>query len=152
MVIDMRIDPYNLENKRNVRNTDRLDYNCGGYALECFSWYQPRLIDRGCRAYAFNSPSENHRSTQLSVKRMLQEFPDLRVIQSLDEVQGDEYPILFRHSSDGDFHFIKRCNDGVWRHKRGGTFIDTISKTELWGVWCHRYDGEIVILAKKKRY
>ena len=34
-------DPFNKNNKRNVRNTERNTYNCGGYALGTFSWYCP---------------------------------------------------------------------------------------------------------------
>lgn len=143
------LDPFNRDRKRNLRNTVKSTYNCGGYALECFSWYLPRLKYSG--HYSFGTHSKNHRSTMYSVKCMLKEFPDLRIIHSLDEIQEDEYPILFRHSSDGDFHYIKRCNDGVWRHKMGGTYpIRVMPKSQLWSIWCHRYNGEIVMLAKKK--
>ena len=69
---------------------------------------------------------------------------------SLDEVQSDEYPILFRHSSDGDFHYLRRGRNGIWYHKRGRTKeIDIMPKRLIFKVWCHRYDGPIVIMAKK---
>lgn len=34
-------DPFNKRGLRNIRNTDKADYNCGGYALGTFSWYLP---------------------------------------------------------------------------------------------------------------
>lgn len=34
-------DPLNMRGSRNIRNTDKADYNCGGYALGTFSWYLP---------------------------------------------------------------------------------------------------------------
>ena len=34
-------DPFNKNNNRNLRNTPRRHFNCGGYALGTFSWYCP---------------------------------------------------------------------------------------------------------------
>ena len=34
-------DPKNSNHLRNINNTDKFDYNCGGYALGTFSWYTP---------------------------------------------------------------------------------------------------------------
>ena len=34
-------DEYNVNGKRNRKNTNREDYNCGGYALQTFSWVLP---------------------------------------------------------------------------------------------------------------
>lgn len=34
-------DPFNFLRNRNVRNTEKITYNCGGYALGTFSWYCP---------------------------------------------------------------------------------------------------------------
>lgn len=66
---------------------------------------------------------------------------DLRVISSLDEVEENEYPILFRHSSDGDFHYVKRGKNGVWYHKRGAsTEIEVMRKEKIFDKWCNRYD------------
>lgn len=104
-------DEFNLSNKR---NTPRRTYNCGGFALGCFSWYCPR---EDFFQYAFNDYAEALAKTLYSMKCMLADFADLRVISSLDEVEENEYPILFRHSSDGDFHYVKRGQNGVWYHK-----------------------------------
>ena len=34
-------DLFNNERARNIHNTDTYFYNCAGYALGTFSWYQP---------------------------------------------------------------------------------------------------------------
>lgn len=140
-------DEFNLSNKRNVRNTPRRTYNCGGFALGCFSWYCPR---EDFFQYAFNDYAEALVKTLYSMKCMLADFADLRVISSLDEVEENEYPILFRHSSDGDFHYVKRGQNGVWYHKRGAsTEIEVMRKEKIFDKWCNRYDGPIIMFAKK---
>lgn len=140
-------DEFNLSNKRNVRNIPRRTYNCGGFALGCFSWYCP------CEDffnYNFNNYAEALAKTLYSVKCMLADFADLRVISSLDEVEENEYPILFRHSSDGDFHYVKRGKNGVWYHKRGASVeIEVMQKEEIFDKWCNCYDGPIIMFAKK---
>lgn len=140
-------DEFNLSNKRNVRNTPRSTYNCGGFALGCFSWYCPR---EDFFNYDFRSYAEALSKTMYSVRCMLADFADLRVISSLDEVEENEYPILFRHSSDGDFHYVKRGKNGVWYHKRGASIeIEVMQKEKIFDRWCNRYDGPIIMFAKK---
>lgn len=149
-----KTDPLNNGGARNIRNTPKRSYNCGGFALECYSWYCPRPARSSRFSYGFFTDKEAKEKTKRSVQCMLADFPDLRVISSLDEVRPDEYAILFRHSSDGDFHFLKRGKNGVWYHKMGGSrFIEIIPKSEIfnyWGMW-GRYDGPIVIFAKKRK-
>ena len=38
-------DFFNIKRTRNEENTDIEYYNCGGYALETYSWYCPFDID-----------------------------------------------------------------------------------------------------------
>lgn len=149
MVYHYTEDKLNRNNARNLRNTPKEYYNCGGYALGCFSWYCPQ--DTDWFDYSFDSDEEAREKTDYCVKCMLADFPDLRIISSLDEVRSDEYPILFRLSYDGDFHYIKRANNGIWYHKMGRRYyINTIPKDRLFDVWCGCYNGPIVIFAKRK--
>lgn len=140
--------PLNTDNARNIHNTPKRHYNCAGYALGTFSWYIPRTRDV-FNSFNFETKAEMKRKTQVSVKNMLKDFPDLRVIHSLDEVQDDEYAILFRHSSDGDFHFMKRGKNGAWYHKMGGLSRIHTESNPFSEVWECRYDGDIVMFAKK---
>ena len=41
MVRNTSFDPLNNQKTRNIKNSNRYNYNCGGYALETFSWYCP---------------------------------------------------------------------------------------------------------------
>nr|DAH81427.1 MAG TPA: hypothetical protein [Caudoviricetes sp.] len=142
-------DKLNHNNKRNLRNTPKLIYNCGGYALGCFSWYCPRETD--VFYYGFDSHEEAREKTDYCVKCMLADFPTLRVIASLDEVAPDEYPILFRLSHDGDFHYLKRADNGIWYNKMGScSMIEIMPKDRIFNIWYKRYDGPIIIFAKKK--
>lgn len=142
-------DELNRNNWRNLRNTPKEDYNCGGYALGCFSWYCPH---NDCDFnYMFDSDEEAREKTDYCIECMLNDFPTLRVISSLNEVASNEYPILFRLSSGGDFHYIKRANNGIWYHKMGRRYyISVMPKNRLFDVWCGCYDGPIVIFAKRK--
>ena len=151
-IASQQIDELNLFSQRNLRNTPRRSFNCGGFALGCFSWYCPRRrLNTYGSSYSFCSLSEAKRKTGLSVQIMLEDFPTMRVVTTLEEVQSDEYPILFRHSSDGDFHFIKRADNGVWYHKRGASInIEIMPKEKIFDIWVNRYDGPVVIFAKKK--
>lgn len=142
--------PFNIGNVRNINNTRKRSYNCAGYALGTYSWYCPRHNASSSRAYSFKRSSTDKRHLAISVKTMLADFPDMRVITSISELMPDEYAIAFRHSSDGDFHFAKRGRNGVWYNKAGGShWIGILRKEYLNGIWNGRYNGEIVLFAKK---
>ena len=134
-------DNYNVLKKRNIRNTDKFDYNCGGYALESFSWYLPRHN---------NVPTgEDYGSTvEDCVKAMMEDFPNLRAIASIDDLKENEYAVAFR-LSDCDFHYVKRASNGHWYHKMGSApFISTIKKEVVFSEsWGHGYTGKIALLA-----
>lgn len=144
------VDPFNLDNKRNVHNTNKRSYNCAGYALNTFSWYYPRHNRSSSRSFEFNNNKECVQKTKKSVEIMLADFPDLRVITSVSELMPDEYAIAFRHSSDGDFHYAKLGRNGIWYDKKGNTnWIDILYKEQFQSKWNFRYDGVIVLFAKK---
>ena len=144
-------DSLNKRHERNLNNTPRRSFNCGGFALGIYSWYCPREGESEREDYMFKNDEQANNTTLRSVECMLKDFPTLRVVKSLEEVQSDEYAILFRHSSDGDFHYLRRGRNGVWYHKRGKTrTIDTMPKAKIFEKWCWRYDGPIVIFAKKR--
>lgn len=134
----------NIDNKRNLRNMSgmrRRWFNCAGYALNTFSWYCP--------------DARHTKSGKDHAQKLLDDFPDLRLIQSVEELLPDEYAIAFR-TSETDFHFVKRCDNGQWRHKRGWSYdIEYMSTKEVFSArWCESrpdpYDGTIWLFAKKK--
>lgn len=147
-------DPFNKNNTRNVRNTKKNTYNCGGYALGTFSWYLPCEDDDWDCSSISGEVDMNTRSF-MAVQAMLEHFAyrGIRLITNARDVRMGEYAFAFRLSSDGDFHFVRRYCNGCWYHKRGGTpWIDKMPKNEVFSEpWCGRYDGPIFLFAIQKR-
>ena len=134
-------DPFNIAKERNTKNADRSEYNCGGYALGCYSWYCPF-------SYQVTSFKEN-------VNQILKDFPNVRRIENSQDLLPDEYMVAFR-LSPSDFHFMKRAKNGIWREKRGSqSKIRIVPKSVVFGeVWSpDRYDngyrGKIAFFAVK---
>ena len=155
-------DPYNQNNTRNLRNVDKAYYNCGGYALNLFSWYCPWDEDASetetplARAYwegNYFDDDEMFAPTMRCVQNMLAEIPTLRLLTGInDPIQKNEYKIAFRISYDGDFHFMKRADNGIWYHKQGGSeYIRKAITQEVLDVWCGRYNGPLVFFANTKK-
>lgn len=132
-------DCFNQKRKRNIKNTNKLCYNCAGYAFETFSWYIPLTSD-----------INNSRHYKSMIQTMLEDFPDLRVIEKISDLQSDEYAIAFR-TSDCDLHFAKRAKNGVWFHKMGASErIGIMSKKEVFSKsWEYGYNSKITLFAKK---
>lgn len=135
-------DPFNIAKERNTMNTDREEYNCGGYALGCYSWYCPF--------------THQVRDFKKNVNQILKDFHNTRLIDNIQDLMPNEYMVAFRLSQD-DFHFMKRSKNGVWREKRGSQLeIHIVPKSVVFGeVWSpHRYDngyrGKIAFFAVKE--
>lgn len=152
-----RVEFFNENRIRNIQNTYIRIYNCGGYALNTFSWYCPH---HSGRKYGSTTEQGMLNTTDNAVKFMLNDFKDLRVITDLKELQSNEYAIAFRIGGIGgeeDFHFMKRGKNGKWYHKPGGLGIQFIKKEEVfadkwvsktWAGTC-TYCGKLVLFAKK---
>jgi hypothetical protein len=147
-------DEFNKE-KRNLGSTERCDYNCGGYALGLFNWYLPYPQEMRNRISLFGLWISSYKKTmKIMVDYMVDTLP-IRVIKSLKHLdEKTEYCVAFRLSED-DFHFVKRYKEGVWYHKRGGSYyIQRMEEEEVFSKkgWVDgRYNSKIVLLAVKKR-
>jgi len=149
-VRDFSEDLFNTNNLRNEDNTYMSDYNCGGYALGTFSWYCPSEDEDAWGMFEHRSQEEMEVLTAECVAVMLDDFKDLRLIESMDDLRKGEYAIAFRVSSDGDFHYVKQFYGKWWRHKRGSGQIFRMSEADVFNtIWCGRYDGPLVLFAKK---
>ena len=145
-------DELNLNGFRNMRNTNKEFYNCGGYALGTYSWYQPHGEDeKGC---LYDTKVSIEERTEHAVQYMLNDFCDLRVIKTLEAVTENEYTIAFRLAKD-DFHYmVKKGNK--WYSKAGARpKIDKVSQKVVLGkAWFTdygvTYDGPLVLFAKRK--
>lgn len=150
-VANFEFDPFNAMG-RNIHNTEKVLYNCAGYALETFNWYRPGDTPTVCE---YRTSRQMRKRLRKAVQYMLNDFPDLRVVQTFDELQSDEYGICYRIGHQ-DFHFIKRGDNGVFYSKQGGCEeIEKMTKEQVlerkWYSWVVCYDSPIIKLAKKKR-
>lgn len=166
-------DPFNRNGKRNRSNTDTDDYNCGGFALGTYSWYLPYRLDEQMDIYdrwadiqMWLDDAEDADNTadspiaraavhtcvvsllNLFVKRILEDFPSVRRVQTSEEIKPDERIILFRIGAD-DFHFIVSFDHKHWWHKYGWNCIEELCEDEVLDTeWANgRYFSPIVILA-----
>lgn len=137
---------YGVSVEKLIRNMDRHDYNCGGYALETFDWYLP---------YASYRPEHGYATTNEGVLKyaryICESVTGVRIIKNESELNEDEYLVAFR-TCKRDFHFMKRDSQGNWRHKRGHSYrIERITKKEVFSeVWPGEYHSPIVLLAVTK--
>lgn len=166
-------DPFNRNGKRNRSNTDTDAYNCGGFALSTYSWYVPYRSDEQMNIYdrwdniqmcldvaedADNTADRiDARETvhicvvsllNLFVKRILEDFPSVRRVQTFKEIKPNERIILFRIGAD-DFHFIVSFDHKHWWHKYGCNYIEELCEDEVLDTeWANgRYFSPIAILA-----
>lgn len=93
----------------------------------------------------------------LSVFIMLSVFPWLRKIESMDELNNDEYGIIFAVGHH-DFHFV-RYDNGIYTHKMGPCPIEEVDdwRKAFYCDWFSdeemRYDkGHVFFAAKKPEY
>lgn len=146
-------DLFNIQRKRNIKNTCKALYNCAGYALETFSWYCPNEEDWGYWGSLDDwDDMTMFMKTSETVQFMLKDFAGrLRLIGSVEEVNDNEYAIAYRLSRDGDFHFMKKMANG-WHHKRGNTDRIYIESEDyvLKKIWYDRYNGPVVLMAMRR--
>ena len=123
-----------------------MEYNCGGFALNSLTWYHPSenqdLYEEWC--------CELYDHIDEMVAQILKDFPNARLIGSLEELQKEEIPVAFRVRED-DFHFIKRDKDNVWRHKQGSWGVEELLEEDVFSEsWSFGYDSEITWFALKE--
>lgn len=171
-----RISEYDIEvfdvfNHQNTRTEEDIEdstshYNCMSYAFGAYEWFLPldtwnedaedileelgirytkELCDRISESLEWNIFEDNI-LMKLAIERMLAMFPDLRRIKSFDELEDDEYGIVYA-AGGGDFHF-GRYEDGVWTHKMGKLCIQEVDYED--DVFGERYDSERFRFAMKK--
>lgn len=153
-------DYLNESGSRSVKTVNAREYNCGGYALNTFTWYRPHKerehIIYGDE-YEELTEKDLEKNYSYCVSIMLKDFPSLRIIKDIKELQKNEYAIAFRlgglNGGTNDFHFMKRAKNGCWTHKMGQGYIERIKKepvfSDAWHAPFGDYKGKIILFAKK---
>ena len=145
-------------------------FNCMGYAFGCYAWMLPldayfedgsniaieyscnnggisdAMIDESIIDAVDSAYYANEYLIQVFVDRVLKDFSDVRVIDDFDELDSDEYGIVFA-CGDDDFHF-GRYDEGIYSHKQGGYEVEIArNEDEIFG---DRYYSDRIYFAKKK--
>ena len=145
-------------------------FNCMGYAFGCYAWMMPldAYFEDGANIaieYSRNNGGMTDAMTDVSiidavdsayyandylmevfVYRILKDFSDVRVINDFDDLDSDEYGIVFA-CGDDDFHF-GRYDEGIYSHKQGCYEIEIAgNEDEIFG---DRYYSDRIYFAKKK--
>ena len=136
-------------NRFNISTLNRYAINCASYALGIKDW--------------LNFPEELVYNGEKDINKKLRDYTDVilklpfvRQISSVDDLNKDEYAIAFKCSFN-DFHFIKRCSNGIWKEKCGScpTLFNRSRDYVFSKVWLGRdfitkYDSDTVLFAVKK--
>jgi hypothetical protein len=147
-------------------------YNCGGYALETYDWYDPSPLDINIDYYdefinedlhiddgvvydtiyealLDGDLTESHLMEYMVHNILIDVHRKIRRINDLSELQENEYGVLFRGGCD-DFHFIK-YEDGVFSHKMGGRKVEILDISEEWEIDWLGYTSETYYFAIARR-
>ena len=145
-------------------------FNCMGYAFGCFAWMLPldaffedgsevaieysrnnggmtdATIDASIIDAVDSAYYANDYLMEVFVDRILKDFSDVRVINDFDELDSDEYGVVFA-CGDDDFHF-GRYDEGIYSHKQGSYQVEIAgNEDEIFG---DRYYSDRIYFAKKK--
>lgn len=147
-------DDFNLDHKRNIRNTSIYDYNCMGYALDTYSWLNAYLKDGKTDVFIYGVSKEKQKKVLKScTKYLLNNFPLVPITrEQAYNACGRKQIIAFRIAKY-DFHFMVRRKNGSWYHKMGCNDILRIDKDKVFAdVWRNDcgdvYDSEILFFEK----
>ena len=145
-------------------------FNCMGYAFGCYAWMMPldaffedgsdiaieysrnnggmtdAMIDESIIEAVDSAYYANDYLMEVVVDRILKDFSDVRVINDFDELDSDEYGVVFACGED-DFHF-GRYDEGIYSHKQGCYEVEIArNEDEIFG---DRYYSDRIYFAKKK--
>jgi len=142
-------------------STNTTDYNCAGFALGTFKWYEPQSWD-------ILSDFKVNEMFEGSVADLLEDFPNLAAIDKLEDAPEETDVVGFRISTRDtlrapddemvewnnmvereevwDFHFILRTK-GKWYHKAGARdiaeFTGSLDEKDEWPADRYNYYGKI---------
>lgn len=145
-------------------------FNCMGYAFGCYAWMLPldaffedgsnvaieysrnnggmadATIDASIIDAVDSAYYANDYLMEVFVDRILKDFSDVRVINDFDDLDSDEYGVVFA-CGDDDFHF-GRYDEGIYSHKQGSYQVEIAgNEDEIFG---DRYYSDRIYFAKKK--
>lgn len=150
-------DPFNVHGLRNIANTSKRYYNCGGYALGTFSWYWPgRTEEEHDEIMGYAEAEDWNNALGLAAEAIVSELPGWSVVpigRVMERVYSpDKYEIVAMRFCDWDYHFWKLGRNWNWYDKMGDAgWIDRHAFTEVLARrWNYRYDSPIVCFIRTR--
>lgn len=150
-------DPFNMLGSRNIRNTDKADYNCGGYALGTFSWYWPGCTEEEYDAIMWYAEIEDwDKALELAAKAIVDELPDWSVVPiglvMERKYSPKDYEIVAMRFCCYDFHFWKLGRNWSWYDKMGDCRqINRHAFNDVQYTWNGRYDSPVVCFIRTRK-
>lgn len=149
-------DPFNTLGLRNISNTVKRHYNCGGYALGTFSWYWPGRTEEEYDEIMECAGDEDWDNVlKLASEAIISELPGWSVVPfnlvMERKYSPKEYEIVALRFCDYDFHFWKLGRNWNWYDKMGSIGrINRHAFEDVRDTWCHRYDSPIVCFVRMR--
>ena len=150
-------DPLNKRGSRNIRNTDKADYNCGGYALGTFSWYLPsRTREEYTDIMGHADIGDMDTALTLASEAIVNELPGWSVVPlalvMARKYSPKDYEIVALRFCYYDFHFWKLGRNWNWYDKMGGCRqIDRHAFNDVRYKWNDRYDSPVVCFIRARK-
>ena len=150
-------DPLNKRGSRNIRNTDKADYNCGGYALGTFSWYLPsRTRKEYTDIMGHADIGDMDTALTLAAEAIVSELPGWSVVPFAlvmeRKYSPKDYEVVALRFCYYDFHFWKLGRNWNWYDKMGGCRqIDRHAFNDVRYKWNGRYDSPVVCFIRARK-
>lgn len=150
-------DPFNKRGSRNIRNTDKADYNCGGYALGTFSWYLPsRTRKEYSDIMGHADIGDMDTALTLAAEAIVNELPDWSIVPFAlvmeRKYSPKDYEVVALRFCYYDFHFWKLGRNWNWYDKMGcREQINRHAFNDVWDMWNGRYDSPVACFIRARK-
>ena len=150
-------DPLNMRGSRNIRNTDKADYNCGGYALGTFSWYLPsRTREEYTDIMGHADIGDMDTALTLAAEAIVNELPGWSVVPLAlvmeRKYSPKDYEVVALRFCYYDFHFWKLGRNWNWYDKMGDCRqINRHAFNDVRHKWNDRYDSPVVCFMRARK-
>lgn len=150
-------DPLNKRGSRNIRNTDKADYNCGGYALGTFSWYLPsRTREEYSDIMGYADIGDMDVALTLASEAIVNELPGWSIVPFAlvmeRKYSPKAYEVVAMRFCYYDFHFWKLGRNWNWYDKMGCRGqINRHAFNDARNVWNDRYDSSVVCFIRARK-
>lgn len=150
-------DPLNMLGSRNIRNTDKADYNCGGYALGTFSWYLPSCTrEEYTDIMGYADIGDMDTALTLASEAIVNELPGWSIVPFAlvmeRKYSPKAYEVVAMRFCRYDFHFWKLGRNWNWYDKMGcREQINRHAFDDVRYTWNDRYYSPVVCFIRARK-